>query len=161
MIGPLAMLGTIVVALWLGAAPAFQVPTPVRDPSTVDVCAQVPGTAVAELFGKTLKEQRLVPIKGKTNRCVYILAAPGSSATEGFVLWLYRPEDYHELLEYTEGIVEKPEGLGDEAVLFVDPGDGRSKLRLLVREKFSLEVSASNIPAARKLAKLALDRFSR
>jgi hypothetical protein len=132
----------------------------IQDPATVDVCKQVPGVDVAKAFGMELKEARPVTSKGEFSRCVYILAKPGSGeAAAGFTLWLYGPGDYAELLQYTEGIVENPKGLGDEAVLFVDSGDGRSKLRVLVKNRFSFEATAADGDSAKKLAKLALERF--
>jgi len=53
-------------------------------------------------------------------------AAPISSPTRssetvvGYSLWFYPPEDYDELLEYTDGIGENPSGFGDAAVSFKD-----------------------------------------
>jgi hypothetical protein len=132
----------------------------IRDPAIVDVCKQVPGAEVAKLFGKELKEARPITSKDEFSRCVYILANPGTGdPAGGFTLWLYTPGNYAELLQYTEGVVENPKGLGDEAVLFVDSGDGRSKLRVLVKDRFSFEATAADADSAKKLAKLALDRF--
>jgi hypothetical protein len=146
------LLATYVLAAAMGQA--------IRDPATVDVCNQVPGDDVAKLFGKELKEARPITSKGEFSRCVYILSNPGSKdPAAGFTLWLYTAENYQELLEYTEGIVEKPKDLGDDAVLFVDSGDGRSKLRVLVKGRFSFEATAADAESAKKLAKLALDRF--
>ena len=131
-----------------------------QDPATVDVCKQVPGVDVAKLFGKVLEEARPVTSEGEFSRCVYILGNRGTGdAASAFTLWLYTPANYRDLLEYTEGIVDSPKGLGDEAVLFVDPGDGRSKLRVLVKDRFSFEVTAADADSAKELAKLALDRF--
>lgn len=134
---------------------------PIRDPASVDVCQRVPGADVAKLFGKDLKQAKAIVSKDEFSRCVYLVTNPGSAQTvPGYSLWLYPPEDYDELLRYTEGIVENPSGFGDAAVLFKDE-DGLSKLRLVVREKFSLEAVASDAESAKKLAKLALERFSR
>lgn len=127
---------------------------PVRDPASVDVCERVPGADVAKLFGKELKQAKPFTSKNEFSRCTYLVAGTGYS------LWLYPPGDYDELLRYTEGIVENPTGLGDAAVLFKDE-DGLFKLRLVVREKLSLEAVASDAESAKKLAKLALERFSR
>ncbi len=134
---------------------------PIRDPASVDVCKRVPGAEVAKLFGKELKQAKPFTSKDEFSRCTYLVTNPGSSGTVvGYSLWLYPPEDYDELLEYTEGIVENPSGFGDAAVLFKDE-DGFSKLRLVVRGEFSLEAVASDAESVKKLAKLALDRFSR
>jgi hypothetical protein len=134
---------------------------PIPDPASVDVCQRVPGAEVARLFGKALKQAKPFTSKDEFSRCTYLVTNPGSSETVvGYSLWFYPPEDYDELLEYTEGIVENPPGFGDAAVLFKDE-DGFSKLRLVVRGKFSLEAVASDGESAKKLAKLALERFSR
>ncbi len=148
---------TILLAIYVLAAAMGQA---IRDPATIDVCKQVPGDGVAKLFGKELKEARPITSKEEFSRCVYILSNPGSNdSAAGFTLWLYTPANYQELLEYTEGIVEKPKGLGDDAVLFVDAGDGRSKLRVLVKDRFSFEATAADADSAKKLAKFALERF--
>jgi hypothetical protein len=145
----------VLLYLWIAAMGQA-----LRDPATIDVCKQVPGAEVAKLFGKELKEQRPVTSKDEFSRCVYVLSNPGSGdPAAGFTLWLYTAGNYDELLRYTEGIVERPKGLGDDAVLFVDSGDGRSKLRVLVRDRFSFEATAADADSAKKLAKLALDRF--
>ena len=134
---------------------------PIGDPAAVDVCQRVPGAEVAKLFGKDLKGAKPFASKGEFSRCTYLVTNPGSSETvRGYSLWLYPPEDYDELLQYTEGIVENPSGFGDAAVLFKDE-DGFFKLRLVVREKHSFEAVASDAESAKKLAKLALERFSR
>ena len=134
---------------------------PIGDPAAVDVCQRVPGAEVAKLFGKYLKQAKPFASKGEFSRCTYLVTNPGSSETvRGYSLWLYPPEDYDELLQYTEGIVENPSGFGDAAVLFKDE-DGFFKLRLVVREKHSFEAVASDAQSAKKLAKLALERFSR
>ncbi len=134
---------------------------PIGDPASVDVCQRVPGSEVAKLFGKDLKQARPAVSKGDFSRCTYLVTNPGSSqAAAGYSLWLYPAGDYDELLEYTEGILENPSGFGDAAVLFKDE-DGLSKLRVLVRGKLALEAVASDADSAKKLAKLALERFSR
>jgi len=134
---------------------------PIRDPASVDVCQRVAGAEVAKLFGKNLKQAKPFTSKDEFSRCTYLVTNPDSSETVvGYSLWLYPPEDYDELLRYTEGIVENPSGFGDAAVLFKDE-DGFSKLRLVVREKFSIEAVASDADSVKKLAKLALERFSR
>jgi hypothetical protein len=134
---------------------------PIADPAAVDVCQKVPGAEVAKLFGKSLKEAKPFVSKGEFSRCTYLVTNPGSPETvPGYSLWLYPPEEYDALLEYTENIVENPAGFGDAAVLFVGD-DGLSKLRLVVRQKLALEAVATNADSAKRLAKLALERFSR
>jgi hypothetical protein len=134
---------------------------PISDPAAVDVCQRVPGAEVAKLFGKTLKDAKPTVSKGEFSRCRYLVTNPGTAETVvGYSLGLYPPGAYDELLEYTEGIVENPSGFGDAAVLFKDE-DGLSKLRLVVREKFGLEAVAADAESAKKLARLALERFSR
>ncbi len=99
----------------------------------------------------------------KLSRCVYILASSDKpeAPTDGLVLWLYAPGEYDELKRATEGKLEPVTGLADEAVSFVDPGDGRHKLRLLRRGRFALEATAADAESAKALAKLALERFDR
>jgi hypothetical protein len=146
---------SMLVAVILAAA------QPISDPARVDVCQKVPGAEVAMLFGKSLKEAKPFVSKGEFSRCTYLVTNPGSTETvPGYSLWLYPPEEYDALLEYTENVVENPAGFGDAAVLFRGD-DGLSKLRLVVRKKHALEAVASDADSVKKLAKLALERFSR
>jgi hypothetical protein len=136
----------------------------VTDPSSVNVCGRVPGTEVANVLGKALRSERPVVFRdSKLSRCVYIVGPPGKAdgPTEGLVLWLYAPDEYAELNRVTEQKMEPVSGLGDEAVRFLDPGDGRQKVRLLRRGRFSLEATAGDAPSALALARLALERFDR
>jgi hypothetical protein len=136
---------------------------PVTDPSALNVCERVPGADVAKAFGKTLRSERSVVFKdSKLSRCVYILSASAKpdTPTDGFVLWLYAPGEYADLNRVTEKLEPVP-GLGDEAVRFLDSGDGRHKVRVLRRGRFSLEATAKDAPSAVSLAKLALERFDR
>lgn len=132
-----------------------------ENPASVDVCTRVPGAEVARLFDLELQQERRIASDGDPSRCVYGLGRPGSEETvEGLVLWLYVPEDYDALLPYVEGTQEPAEGLGDAAILFHDPGDGRWKLRCVLRGRFALEATASTPDGARKLAELALRMLS-
>jgi len=94
---------------------------------------------------------------------VYLLAPPGKpdASVPGVVLWLYKAEDYDALSKYTEARIEKLQGLGDEAMRFRDPGDGLYKLRVVKRGRFALEAVAADPDSSRKLAELALGRFSK
>lgn len=130
----------------------------------VNVCERMPGTEVAKAFGKTLRSQRSVAPKGEAaSRCVYILAEAGKpdAPTVGLVLWHYPPADYDELKRVTDAKTEAVPGLGDAAMRFLDPGDGRHKLRVLRRGKFTLEATAPDADSALKMARLALERFDR
>ena len=157
----------LVVALALLAAPGFPVPlqgSAITDVSSVNVCGKVPGADVAKILGKTLRSERSVVSKEpKLSRCVYLFGSPGKpdTAIEGSVLWLYTPNEYAELNEVTENKLEPVPGLGDEAVRFLDSGDGRHKLRLLRRGRFSLEATAGDPQSALALARLALERFDK
>jgi hypothetical protein len=132
----------------------------VGDPSKVDLCQRVPGTEVARLFGKELK--RTVPFASERefSRCTYQVANPGSSEVVGYSLWLHGPENYDEVLPYTENVLEKLTGFGDEAILYRED-DGLSKLRLVVRNRFTLQATAQDVDSVKKLAKLALEHLSR
>ena len=141
-----------------GAAPAV-----VTDPSSINVCERVPGSEVARALGKPLKSERPIIFKdSKLSRCVYLLLAQAKpEASEGVVLWLYTAKEYAELNKVTEGQLEPVPGLGDEAVRFLDPGDGRHKLRALRKGRYSIESTAGDAASALALAKLAVERFDR
>jgi hypothetical protein len=138
-------------------------PIVVTDPSEVDVCQRVPGADVAKAFGKALKSERPVIFKdSKLSRCLYLLAATARPEESiGLVLWLYAPKEYAELNGVTDAPLEKVPALGDEAVRFVDSGDGRHKLRVLRRGRYSIESTAPDAASALTLAKLAVERFDR
>ncbi|HEY7816913.1 MAG TPA: hypothetical protein VIG29_01740, partial [Vicinamibacteria bacterium] len=85
---------------------------------------------------------------------------PGFTETAaGYSLWLYPPGKYDDFLPTTEGIVEMPSDIGDRAVLFKDRD--LSRLRLVVRPRFTLEAVAADGESAKKLVKLALEKLSR
>lgn len=50
------------------------------------------------------------------------------------MLWLYAPNEYAELNRVKQEKKEPVPGLGDEAVRFLDSGDGRHKLRARPRQ---------------------------
>jgi hypothetical protein len=135
---------------------------PISDPTKVDVCKQVPGEDVAATLNKVLKKVRSTTTDS-SSRCVYLLAPQGKpgESVPGVVLWLYKAEDYDALAKSTEGTVEKVQGLGDAALRFKDPGDGLFKLRVVKRGQFALEAVAADPDSSRKLAELALARFSK
>jgi hypothetical protein len=145
-------------ALAVGSAAAGTVP----DPTQVDVCKEVPGADVAATLNKTLRKVRPM-ITDSTSRCVYLLAPLGKpdESAPGVVVWLYKAEDYDALMKFTEGEIEKLQGLGDAAMRFKDTGDGLFKLRVVKRGRFALEAVAADPESARKLAELALARFSK
>jgi hypothetical protein len=147
-------MGIVVATAVLVAALA----EPLADPATIDICQQVPGGEVAKLFDRPLKETRPFASKGKFSRCTYLLTQ-SDSETAGYTVYLFPPAEYDKLLALTEGIVEKPEGLGDEAVLFVDR-DQRTKLRLVLRDRFTLEATAADAESVKKLARFALERLA-
>jgi hypothetical protein len=147
--------------LWGLAASLAEAKT-IPDPSKVDVCKQVPGEDVAATFNKALKTARPMATDS-SSRCVYLLAPRGTpdGPASGVVLWLYKAEDYDALAKYTEGAVEEVQGLGDAAMRFKDPGDGLFKLRVVKRGQFALEAVAADPDSSRKLAELAVARFSK
>jgi hypothetical protein len=134
----------------------------IADPVKIDVCARVPGEDVAAALGKGLKSARL-RTTDDSSRCAYLLTPPGKpdAPAAGVVLWLYKAEDYDALAKYTEAPIEKVAGLGDEAMRFRDPGDGLHKLRVVKRGRFAIEAVAGDPDSCRKLAELALARFSK
>jgi hypothetical protein len=158
----------LVAALWQPTPAAAGAPPAqggaITDPSATNVCARVPGADVAKALGKTLRSEKPIVFRdSKLSRCVYLLASPDKpeGPTEGLVLWLYAPGEYAELKRASEAKLEPVAGLGDEAVSFVDPGDGRRKLRLVRHGRFALEATASDAQSARALATLALERFDK
>ena len=149
---------------FLLASTAAAAPLVVSDPSSVNVCERVPGADVAKALGKTLQSERPIVFKdSKLSRCVYLLIVPGTPAgkTEGLVLWLYTAKEYAELNKVTEGKLEPVPGLGDEAVRFHDTGDGRHKLRVLRKGRYSLEATAGDAVSALTLARVAVERLDK
>jgi hypothetical protein len=136
----------------------------VTDPALINVCERVPGADVATAFGLALRSQKPVVYKDSgISRCVYILgpADKPTAPTAGLILWLHTAKEYGELNKVTEAKLEPVPGLGDEAVRFQDAGDGRHKLRVLRKGRFSIEATAADAASAQTLAKLALERFDR
>ncbi len=155
---------TLVAVPVLFASTVAAAPLVVTDPSSVNVCERVPGADVAKALGKPLKSERPIIFKdSKLSRCVYLLLPPGKPAgtTEGLVLWLYTAKEYAELNKVTESKLVPVPDLGDEAVRFLDAGDGRHKLRALRKGRYSLETTAGDAATALTLARLALERFDK
>jgi hypothetical protein len=150
--------GLMCACLAPGSTPAETI----NDPTKVDVCKRLPGEDVAAAFKRVLQKVRPMTTDS-SSRCVYLLAPPGQAqgSAAGVVLWLYKSEDYDELLKHTEGKIETLQGLGDAAMRFQDPGDGLHKLRVVKRGQFAIEAVAVDPDSSRKLAELALARFSR
>jgi hypothetical protein len=160
--GPLSR--ALCTAGLLAASTVDASPPLVTDPSSINVCERVPGVEVAKALGKPLKSERPIVFKdSKLSRCVYLLYSGGKpeGATEGLVLWLSTAKDYAELNKVTEGKLEPVSGVGDEAVRFLDPGDGRHKLRALRKGRYAVEATAGDAASALTLAKLAVERFDK
>jgi hypothetical protein len=160
--------GTLSLAAWaaglLAACTVDAAPPVVTDPSSINVCERVPGAEVAKLIGKPLKSERPIVFKdSKLSRCVYLVFSGGKpeGATEGLVLWLYAATEYAELNKATEAKLEPVSGVGDEAVRFLDAGDGRHKLRALRKGRYAVEATAGNAPSALTLARLAVERLDK
>jgi hypothetical protein len=133
---------------------------PALDPAKTDVCARVPGAAVAAAVGGTLKSARpFADPDGGFARCTYLVATGKNGAeSAAFVLWLYRDSDYDAMVSAVEGPTEKVEGVGDAAILFREE-DGRAKLLFVRRGRYSAEATAADADGARKLAKVALEKL--
>lgn len=148
----------LLLAAGAALAPAARAAgTGALDPAKTDLCAAVPGAAVAERFGGQLKTARpFTDPDGGFARCTYLVTPKAAPAeTVGYSLWLYAAADYDELLAATEAKVETVKDLGDAAVLFHDE-DGRWKLRFVVRGRYALEATAPDAESAKSLARLAL-----
>jgi hypothetical protein len=130
------------------------------EPTAIDVCQRIPGADIARLFGNRLKDTKPAAVAGEFSRCTYLVTDAAGKSIPGYSLWLYPASEYEALLEYTEGIVEKPQGFGDAAVLFHDE-DGLFKLRFVVGSQYALEAVASDAEAVKKLARHALGALSR
>jgi hypothetical protein len=155
---------TVILAAPSQGSPKTPAGPVVTDPALVNVCERVPGADVAKAFGLALRSQKPVVYKDSgISRCVYILgpADKPTATTSGLVLWLSTAKEYAELNKVTEAKLEPVSGLGDEAVRFLDSGDGRHKIRVLRKGRFSLEATAADAASAQALAKLALERFDR
>lgn len=149
----------LVVALVLltPAAPSGQ--GTVRDLKTIDVCRLIPGTVVAGALEGTLsKATPFNDPQGGFARCAYIVGPKEGAAgeTTGYVVWLYPPSQFEELRQYTEAPLTTVPGLGDAAERFVDPDDGRVKLRVLLRADVALEVTAETAATAQTVAEVAV-----
>jgi hypothetical protein len=148
----------------LAVSTANAAQTVVTDPSSINVCERVPGGEVAKVLGKPLKSERPIVFKdSKLSRCVYLLYSGGKpeGATQGLVLWLYAAQEYAELNKATESKLEPVAGVGDDAVRFLDSGDGRHKLRALRKGRYAVEATAGDAASALALARLAVERFDR
>lgn len=148
----------------LAASAALAAPLVVTDPSLINVCERVPGTEVARVLGKSLKSERPIVLKeSKMSRCVYQLLGQDKSgeATEGVVLWLYTAQEYAELNKVTDAKLEPVPRLGDDAVRFLDSGDGRHKLRALRKDRYSIESTGGDAASALAVARLALERLDK
>jgi len=159
---------TLSLAVWaagLLAASTVNTAQPVvTDPSSINVCERVPGGEVARVLGKPLKSERPIVFKdSKLSRCVYLLYSGGKpeGTTQGLVLWLYAAQEYAELNKVTESKLEPVSGVGDEAVRFLDSGDGRHKLRALRKGRYAVEATAGDAASALALARLAVERLDK
>jgi len=130
-----------------------------RDLKTMNVCQVVPGDAVAAAVGGKLAETRpFTPQNPTFTRCTYLVDVPvaGRSTRNGYTLWFYPPADFEELRKFTEGTITAVPGLADDAYEFLDPGDGRFKIRVLRRGDLTVEATAGTADAARKIAGVAV-----
>ena len=159
---------TLHLSVWtaglLAASTGSAAQPAVTDPSSINVCERVPGTEVAKVLGKPLKSERPIVFKdSKLSRCVYLLYSGGKpeGATQGLVLWLYAAQEYAELNKATESKLEPVAGVGDDAVRFLDSGDGRHKLRALRKGRYAVEATAGDAASALALARLAVERFDK
>jgi len=163
-IRPSALYLGVCGASLLAVSTANAAQTVVTDPSSINVCERVPGGEVAKVLGKPLKSERPIVFKdSKLSRCVYLLYSGGKpeGATQGLVLWLYAAQEYAELNKATESKLEPVAGVGDDAVRFLDSGDGRHKLRALRKGRYAVEATAGDTASALALARLAVERFDK
>ncbi len=130
------------------------------DVTTADVCAVIPGDAVANAVGATLVGARLVRPDGSHARCVYTVERPAPGRERvAFVLWLHRPGDFDELRTLQENPVTAVEGLGDGAFVSSDGESGRHDLFVLVRGVAAVEVTGPDAEGVRKVGSAAVERI--
>jgi hypothetical protein len=130
-----------------------------RDLRRMDVCALVPGPGLAGALGGTLsKATPFNDPEGSFARCTYIVTPNGAPAgvTKGYGLWVYPHGDFEALRQYTSAPVTSVAGIGDAAESFVDPDDGRYKLRVLLRNDVAIEATGDAAAPARKVAEFAV-----
>jgi hypothetical protein len=135
-----------------GAGPAAAV-----GPVPPDVCALVPGSAVAAAVGGRLSAERSVRPDSKTSRCVYRVAGR-DGADRAFVVWWMPAADFEPLRAATDA--PKPvQGVGDAAYAKYD-GDTRRHGLVAVRRGVALvEVTGEDPAELRAIALLALSRY--
>jgi hypothetical protein len=145
-----AMITLILVAntLWHTAT---QNPPPRRDYTTLNVCQLVPGESVARALGGKLSDQR--PFYDKTfSRCTYLIVPPGSSKPLGYVVWVQPAADFQDLKQVIDEPLTSVSGLGDDAYMFRDAGDGRFKINVLKRGDLMFQATGESAATARQVA---------
>ena len=126
-------------------------PQPGRDYATLNVCKLVPGDAIARAFGGKLAEVR--PFSDKSfSRCVYFIVPPGRDKPLGYVLYIQPPKDFEELKKHIAEPLTTLTGLGDDAYMFRNKGDGRFKIHVLKRGDLMFQANADTAESARKVA---------
>jgi hypothetical protein len=122
-----------------------------RDYTTLNVCQLVPGETIARALGGKLSDQR--PANDKTfSRCTYLIVPPGSSKPAGYVVWVQPATDFQELKKVIDEPLTSVTGLGDDAYMFRDSGDGRFKINVLKRGDLMFQASGETAAAARQVA---------
>ena len=160
-------------ALYLGVCAAgllavstgYAAQTVVTDPSSINVCERVPGAEVAKVLGKPLKSERPIVFKdSKLSRCVYLLYSggkPEGADARASCSGSTRRRSTRSSTRSPRAKLEPVSGVGDEAVRFLDTGDGRHKLRALRKGRYAVEATAGDAASALALAKLAVERFDK
>lgn len=145
------MMILLLVASTLGYV-AAQIPPPAsRDYRTLNVCQLVPGDHVARALGGKLSEQRPT-YDTASSRCTYLIVPPGSAKPLGYVVWIQPAGDFQELKQFLDDPFTSVTGLGDDAYMFRDAGDGRFKINVLKRGDVMFQATGDSAATARQVA---------
>ena len=148
--------GFLIVAVTAFAVAASARQT--RDYTKFNVCAFVPGDAIARAVGAKLNETR--PTFSKNwSRCAY-LVTDGNGKPNGYVVWLQPAGDFEELRGIIEQAKTPVSGLGEAAFIFQDE-DRRFKLNVRTRGELMFQATADTPESARKVADAVLAILSK
>lgn len=124
-----------------------------RDVANADVCRLIPGPAVATALGGTF-DSSLRRTGPGTSGCAYTVKLP-DGRQDVVLIWLAPPEQYAMLKTLEDGPVETLAGLGDDAYGRQETPDV-AKVHAVRKGQASVDVTASRVSDARKLAEVAL-----
>lgn len=127
-----------------------------RDLGALDVCALVPGDAVAAAFGGTLERATGSTYSGSglATDCSYTVRIGRRTVT---ALVFFYPPQHFVAMRQGEAVLEPVTGVGDEA--YWSMAGSMHQLTVLKRGDVTLDARATTQRDARRLAELALSRL--